>query len=361
MDFKAIEKIADAVLYEGYILYPYRASAVKNRQRFNFGALMPEAFSVAERGTENWNVQTECLVLADERTTLAVKGRFLHLLAREIYQVTETPIADSAGNDGSIAGSELQLVDLMEVEGQLFQTWQEAVEREVNTPDLNLHDLLAEPLRLTFAFPAKQEREFLRDANEKIVGMISRKQQAIEGALELQIEELQTVEQPQGDNRKLFKLTARIFNTTALANASQKSRDEALMYALASAHTILGVQSGEFVSLLDMPEAFRVAAEACKNSGTYPVLAGQAGARDVMLSSPIILYDYPQIAPESDGDLFDGTEIDEILLLRIMTLTDEEKREMRCIDERARQILERTETLPPEQLMKLHGALRGLR
>ena len=79
-----------------------------------------------------------------------------------------------------------------------------------------------------------------------------------------------------------------------------------------------------------------------------------------MLSSPIILYDYPQIAPESPGSLFDGTEIDEILTLRIMTLTDDEKREMRNADDRARQILERTETLPAEQFMKMHGAMKGV-
>ena len=91
------------------------------------------------------------------------------------------------------------------------------------------------------------------------------------------------------------------------------------------------------------------------------MLVGEEGQRDTLLSSPIILYDYPQIAPESAGDLFDGTEIDEILSLRIMTLTDEEKREMSQSDERARQMLERTETMPVEQLMKLHGVLRGLR
>jgi hypothetical protein len=77
-----------------------------------------------------------------------------------------------------------------------------------------------------------------------------------------------------------------------------------------------------------------------------------------MLASPIILYDYPEIAPESAGDLFDGTEIDEILSLRIMTLTDEEKREMWQSDERARLILQRTESMAAEQMMKLHGALR---
>ena len=103
------------------------------------------------------------------------------------------------------------------------------------------------------------------------------------------------------------------------------------------------------------------ASEGCRNVGAWPVLAGDEGQRDTMLSSPIILYDYPQIAAESAGDLFDGTEIDEILLLRIMTLTDEEKREIRSSDERARQILERTDNMPVEQFMKLHGAIRGLR
>jgi hydrogenase maturation protease len=73
------------------------------------------------------------------------------------------------------------------------------------------------------------------------------------------------------------------------------------------------------------------------------------------------LYDYPQIAPESAGDLFDGTEIDEILSLRILTLTDAEKDEMRQSDLRTRQILERTENMPAEQFMKLHGVLRSLR
>ncbi len=131
--------------------------------------------------------------------------------------------------------------------------------------------------------------------------------------------------------------------------------------SLLSAHTILRVQDGEFVSLLEPPPPFQEAAGACRNTGTWPVLAGEAGQRDTLLSSPIILYDYPQIAPESPGDLFDGAEIDEILSLRILTLTDQEKDAMRRSDERARSILERTEALPPEHFMKLHGVLRGLR
>jgi hydrogenase maturation protease len=135
-------------------------------------------------------------------------------------------------------------------------------------------------------------------------------------------------------------------------------RSEALLYSLVSTHLILGVGAGEFVSLLEFPEGFAELAEQCNNIGTWPVLVGDHA--DTMLSSPIILYDNPQIAPESAGNLYDSTEIDEILSLRILTLTDDEKREMRETDDRTREILERTENMPQEQLMKLHGVLRGL-
>ena len=112
---------------------------------------------------------------------------------------------------------------------------------------------------------------------------------------------------------------------------------------------------------MDPPDAWREAAAACRNVGTWPVLVGAEGQADMMLSSPIILYDYPQIAPESPGDFFDGTEIDEMLTLRIMTLTDEEKRAMAAVDERAGDLLARTEAMAREQLMGLHGTVRGLR
>jgi hypothetical protein len=160
---------------------------------------------------------------------------------------------------------------------------------------------------------------------------------------------------------QIFKITVRILNLTSFEGASEMNRDEALMRSFVSTHTILGVRECEFVSLLEPPEQFREIAADCSNVGTWPVLVGEEGERDTMLSSPIILYDYPQIAPESAGDLFDGTEIDEILTLRIMTLTEDEKREMRQVDERARELLDRIEALSVEQLMKLHGAVRNLR
>jgi hydrogenase maturation protease len=318
MNLQLVEKIANATLYEGYILYPYRPSAVKNQRRFNFGVLTPRSYSEAQRGTENWMMQTECLMLGGQDSTLEVKARFLHLRERK-------------------AGE---------------RSWSEAVEREVNAPSLELSQLMAQPHRSPIFFPAAQESEFTRAPNGKVVGIITHSQEAIEGEIEISVTRLE---------ERLHRITVRIFNRTPMEDAAAKSRDEALMRSLVSTHTILGARDASFVSLFDPPDELRDAVATCQNIGAWPVLVGENGEQDLMLSSPIILYDYPQIAPESAGDLFDGTEIDEILLLRIMTLTEEEKREMRDSDERARQILERTETLQPEQLMKLHGALRGLR
>ena len=156
----------------------------------------------------------------------------------------------------------------------------------------------------------------------------------------------------------------RIVNTTPWTtprdDGVERPRQTALRRAFVSTHTILRVQGGEFISLLEPPVEYQAAAESCANVKTWPVLVGDPGERHILLSSPIILYDDPQIAPETPGDLFETTEIDELLTLSILTLTDEEKREMRESDPRGREILERTEALTSEQLMKMHGAIRGL-
>jgi hypothetical protein len=102
-------------------------------------------------------------------------------------------------------------------------------------------------------------------------------------------------------------------------------------------------------------KALREAAQGCRNSGVWPILVGEEGDRSAMLCSPIILEDHPQIAPESPGDLFDGGEIDQMLILNILALSDEERREMAESDPRAQEILERCSALGPEELMSLHG------
>jgi hypothetical protein len=113
--------------------------------------------------------------------------------------------------------------------------------------------------------------------------------------------------------------------------------------------------------MIDPPEFAAGAVASCVNVGTWPVMVGDEGDREVMLSSPITLYDYPEVAPESEGDMFDSTEIDEILALRVLTLTDAEKHEARGTDDRAAAIIDRIDAMPPEMFDKLHGAIRYLR
>ena len=86
MSADAVERIANAVLYEGYMLYPYRKSAVKNQQRFNFGVLYPSEYCDLEAGSDNWEMQTECLVLGNAATRLEARIRFLQLIERQDFQ-----------------------------------------------------------------------------------------------------------------------------------------------------------------------------------------------------------------------------------------------------------------------------------
>jgi hypothetical protein len=258
------------------------------------------------------------------------------------------------GNYGDKRQSESEIFagDIASDAESVGQSWQEGSERAVTTEILSLGRLVKEPLTKAFELSSSRVSEPARDQNSAATRETVRTQEDIAGRLVLSAVQLRD---------KLYKLTLRLSNETDFPGATQANRDQAIMKSLLSAHSILSVESGQFVSLLETPDELKEFAAQCKNVGTWPVLVGEDGQRDAMLSSPIILYDYPQIAPESAGDLFDGTEIDEILALRILTLTEDEKAEMRQGDDRARQILERTEALPEEQFLKLHGVLRGMR
>jgi len=345
MNTAAAHRIAKVVLYEGYMLYPYRPSAIKNQQRFNFGVIYPQPFSRVRNESDPWIMQTECLVQGGCLAELVVHVRFLQLVDRSVEAADPGPEATSAPPG-------FRQVKSLTTEGQTYYSWQEAVERELDIPATDLEALSRHSVLRPFHLPASAAEEDLRDAQGVLRGRIVRTQHPIDGFVEVQAQQV---------SEQVFKIGVSVRNITWVHDAAHMNRDAALMRSLVSAHIVLGIEGGEFVSLLDPPESLQSVVANCHNQGAFPVLVGEDGRHDTVLASPIILYDYPQIAPESVGDLFDGTEIDEILSLRILTMTEEEKHEMRQSDERARQMLERTESMPAEQFMKLHGALRGLR
>jgi len=343
MNRALVAPIANAVLYEGYILYPYRP-ALKNRQRWIFGGLYPEAYCQLHHGEAASN-QTECLVHGGMATTFEAAMRFLHLTARTARELL-APAAEWPGG----AEPPSRPVAALRVGATVYHTWQEAEEREVPLAPVTLGELCSGPVTSRFQFPGRRHVEPVTGPDGPVGGLLERAQQELRG-------EIEVCAVPVG--AELFRVTVRVRNCTPLDPGA--TRDDALLRALVSAHILLGVDAGAFVSLLDPDAAARPAAAACRNVGLWPVLVGAAGQRDTMLASPIILYDYPQVAPESPGDFFDGAEIDEMLALRIATLTDGEKAEMAAVDGRTRDLLARTEALAREQLLGLHGTVRGLR
>jgi hypothetical protein len=275
-------------------------------------------------------------VSGDESTAVEVKVRFLH--------VTKRRVASLRG-----VGGRLEFVDELRVGQECYLAWDEATEREVAGGPLALPELAESPARVGIEVPAGSAEEPLAEPGGEVVGALVRSWNALRGAVEVRAERLR---------EGVFKVTVRISNTTPWEG---EDRERTLRKTFVSTHTVLAVEGGEFVSMTDPPEELQELVRGCENVKTWPVLVGEVGDRSTMLSSPIILSDYPQVAPESPGDLFDGTEIDQLLILNVMTLTDEEKEEVRATDPRAREILERCESLSPEELMNLHGAIREFR
>jgi hypothetical protein len=291
--FECAERVADAILYEGYVLYPYRASSAKNQFRWQFGVVAPQA---PDDDGEPSCSQTECLIEPTQevpRLWVRVRG----LRPRRSKPVdTEPPRA-----------------------------WLEGVQATADP-------IAAVPLaRLPFELTIR-----LGESD-------------IDAHLALRAHEA----------GPFVKLQLRLENREPWQPEFATDRDAKLERSLVGAHLLLAVEGAAFVSLLEpTPDAAPFAA-LCRNRHTWPVLVGNRSERTLMLSSPIVLYDYPSVAIESAGDLCDAAEIDEILSLRILTMTDEEKREARATDPRARAILDRVEGLSADALTALHGAMRS--
>ena len=336
--FEQLGAVADAVLYEGYLLYPYRRSSTKNRVRWQFGVLFPRDWVEADGpvtpgvsgSADSWYQQTECLlrVRRPDSARVRVRVRYLQMQRKQVEEAGR-PVESLHGDDGTV-----------------HLTFDEALPRECEI-EVPLGELLRGGRTVTVGAAAGEDVEPLSgDA-----GRVVRSHEEIRAETAVTAERL---------SDGLCRIRVRTTNT-APAPPPRTPRDEALRRALIATHTLLGGDGVEFVSLIDPPADLETPVRACRNEFTFPVLGGEAGdTGPVLLSAPIILPDHPQVAPESPGDLHDAAEIDEILTLRTMLLTDDEKREARATDPRAAAILDRVDTMPQEVFERLHGAVRSL-
>lgn len=287
-----IEQIADAILYEGYNLFPFRKSALKNQKRFNFGILSPQNWA-ENRVNEAYLQQTECLIFSEnEDFEICLKTRFLQI--------------ENSKED-----------------------WQVTIPREVEN-DFDFSEISDREKTFKFNFSAD---ESFRQIN---------------GEIKISVAKLD-------DN--LFKFTLILENLSEIYELKNSSLKDILPSSFLSTHSILEIKNGKFISLLETPKEFELYAKTCENVGTFPVLVGDREKQNYILSSPIILYDFPEVAENSFDNFFDGTEIDELMVLSILALTDEEKSEVRKTDKKAAAILDKLENAKPEDLMKLHAQM----
>ncbi|WP_225828072.1 hypothetical protein [Streptomyces naphthomycinicus] len=344
-----LSAVADAVLYEGYLLYPYRRSSAKNRVRWQFGVLLPRDWVERDGpvapgvsgSADSWYQQTECL-LRVRREDAAVRVRVRYLQ----HQHKQVEAADGDGGHRPVES-------LRTADGATLLSFEEAVSRETELV-LPLAELVRGGRTAAVGAPAGTEYEPLPRA----AGRTVRRRRQVRAETTVTAEPLAP---------ELYRLRVRTENTGGTADP-RAPRSAVLAHALLATHTLLAGDGVEFVSLVDPPAALAEHARGCRNAFTFPVLGGAPpvsadgdGATDAyMLSAPIILPDHPQVAPESPGDLHDAAEIDEILTLRTMLLTDEEKAEARATDPRAARILDRVDTMPREIFSRLHGAIRSL-
>ena len=346
--FAPVRSVADAILYEGYLLYPYRGSSGKNRVRWQFGVLTPREWT-KDRGpddkgvagsAEGWWQQTECLLYGAVETVVC-QVRFLQFQRRTVeefdghgyrrVEVLDTGLREEVGFDEAVA-RESTVRFLLEGKG--------------NTADGSR--------KVFLELPGGQDIEAVEGDDGRPAGRILRRRWPL--SLAVRFSATPVGEGPKGP---LTRLRVRVENSGGNVSPGAP-RDEALCVSPLSCHVLMAVRGGSFVSLLEPPEWACAAARTCENVRVFPVLAGHPGHHDLLLSSPIQLYDHPRVAPESPGALHDSGEIAEILTLRTLTLTDEEKREARATDARAAAILDRVDTMPPEVFERLHGAVRSM-
>jgi hypothetical protein len=329
--FAPARSIADALLYEGYVLYPYRASAAKNQARWQWGVIAPpSAATTAERTA----CATDVVIgptIGGATPVLHVRLRFLQALRRTLRDAGGAP------------------VDELDVGGTRWVSWDEAREHEIDMTPLPL----LPPDRAHATLPVRlepiEEVEELHGPDGSLVGTAVRVAAPVDASASV-------VAAWADEARTLLRVTVRVANTTDWATA-HATREELVRHSLVGLHVVLAVDGGRFVSLLDPPGSAAAAVKGCRQDGLFPVLIGDD---DVALASPIILYDHPAVAPESAGDLYDATEIDEILALRVLTMTDAEKAEARGTDRRAAAIVDRCDAMTPDAWARLHGTVRSI-
>ena len=329
-----LENLTRTLLYEGYALYPYHRSAVKNQKPIPFGVVFPEQYN-SHNPHAHSTMQTQCIVTGNSHILFNLSIRFLHLIKVELLE------RDQA--------SHFRPANDLNVNGESYQAGWQTFERIINARDVEINQLIENQKTIILDLDKMEECSDINNEKKEIVAKEIKSVSEINGTI--------TIDATPVENRSdAFRTTINITNTTPVTNPGTVSRDEMLGHSLLSTHIIINAVNGQFISHQNPNEQWKASIESCKNLNTWPILIDESDT--TLLSSPIILYDYPQIHPQSATDLFDSTEIEEALLLHVAVLSDEEKERIAASDEKLRTMLNKVKSVTPAALINLHSGLK---
>ncbi|KAA9038578.1 hypothetical protein FW778_13550 [Ginsengibacter hankyongi] len=333
-----LENLTHTLLYEGYSLYPYYRSAVKNQKPIPFGVIFPKDYNAYHEHSHS-KMQSQSIITGDNDLTVSVTVRFLHLRKTELFQKAN----NEKDNEDYIPVSNL------DINGKFYNSGWQTVERKITTGDIGLTQLAKGGISIPIEFDNMNEGELILNEKNVVVAKSVSSISEITGSILISAESII-------ESTDSFRITVVVTNTTGLENANTISRDEAIMQSFLSTHIILQTLQGEFISQQDTPVKWTTATAGCTNINTWPIVIDKSNT--TLLSSPIILYDHPEINPQSSGDLFDSTEIEEALLLHVNLLTEEDRNRIGTEDEKMNAMLKKVNGLTPEDLHQYHSMLK---
>lgn len=334
-----LENLTHTLLYEGYALYPYHRSAIKNQKPVPFGVVFPQVYNSHHEHAHSM-MQTQCLLSGSDQLMLDVSIRFLQLKKIELLKnisAYETMKGDFVPADYS------------GIKEHFYESGWQTVERRLDTGNLSVSYLVKRPKVITLSFNKVFDSNYMYDENGTVTATQLGTVSGINGCVVIAVAPVENLPHA-------FRITVRITNTTLIENADVATRDEALAQSFLSTHIILKASHGEFASHQNPGEIWKNDIVQCQNLNTWPILIDDNNS--ILLSSPIILYDHPRIHPQSSGNLFDSTEIEEALLLHVSVLSDEEKNQIGESDEKLQTMLNKVSRMTPGELMGFHSVLR---
>lgn len=276
---------------EAYLRARHAADAILYDGRRRVGVLTPRDWAQANlpldtgvAGTvESWFARTEVVAESAPGTVITVRLRFLQPQRRTVERYVD--------GTGFVPAARVVVDDREVSAGEEFVRH----ERDLTVP---LDAARSGPVEAAYDAAGVTELEVLRDATGVVHGRVRRTCRPLSARMEVAAVDTGLVV-------PMVRLRVVVENVTPGAAADAEPAIAA-EHSMVATHCFLALSDGGFVSSLDPPPFAADAVAECTNMHAFPVLAGDGGRDDLVLSAPVLLSDYPHDSPQTYGDELDA-------------------------------------------------------